>query len=477
MPAPLTSLSVRERVGSSRPYLKPKNLDSGDRFGTAVAISGDTVVVTASGEDGNGRGSSGDPDNNMVNNAGAAYVFVRNGTNWSQQAYLKASNTESGDGYGISVAISGDTIVVGASFEKSNATGVNGNGEDNSLSVAGAAYVYVRVGTNWGLQAYLKASNTSARARFGESAAIFGDVIVIGAYGESTVDSSTGAAYVFTRTGSTWKQQALLRGSNTGRSDSFGTSVAVSRETIVVGAPFEDSDASGVNGSEGDVDVNFNSGAAYVFKRHGTNWLQEAYVKASNTGQFDAFGYSVSIFGESIAVGAPNESSDATGINGDGSNDNRRNSGATYVFVRHGTNWIEQAYLKASNAEPFDQFGDVSISGDTLAVATRYEGGGATGINGDQDDNSAPFSGAAYVFGGVGIGPQLSITRDNNTGYFVRGYGVPGLQYQLQRAGDLTGSWTTNGGTTALMPGFIEFHDTNAPSEKAFYRVVQTDSL
>src|SRR5207244_1078890 len=124
---------------------------------------------------------------NSAGGSGAAYVFVRNGTNWTQQAYLKASNTDGGDFFGWSVAVSGDTVVVGAWGEASNATGVNGNQSDNSGRAAGAAYIFVRNGTNWSQQAYLKASNTGqGEELFGHSVAISGDTVVVGARGEAS---------------------------------------------------------------------------------------------------------------------------------------------------------------------------------------------------------------------------------------------------------------------------------------------------
>ena len=127
-----------------------------------MAVSGDTVVVGALWEDSSATGVNGNQSDNSAADAGAAYVFVRSGTTWSQQAYLKASNTGAGDYFGCSVAVSGDTVVVGAYGEDSSATGVNGNQSDNSATDAGAAYVFVRSGTTWSQQAYLKASNTGA---------------------------------------------------------------------------------------------------------------------------------------------------------------------------------------------------------------------------------------------------------------------------------------------------------------------------
>jgi hypothetical protein len=167
------------------------------------------VVIGAVGEASNATGVDGNQSDNSASAAGAAYVFTRSGTTWSQQAYLKASNTEAGDLFGDSVAIDGDTVMVGAPYEASNATGVDGNQGDNSAYAAGAAYVFTRSGTTWSQQAYLKASNTGAGDLFGYSVAIDGDTVVIGAYGEASnatgVDGNqgdnsalnAGAAYVF----------------------------------------------------------------------------------------------------------------------------------------------------------------------------------------------------------------------------------------------------------------------------------------
>src|SRR6266542_97393 len=135
-------------------YIKASNTGAEDRFGSSMAVSGDTVVVGTYFEASSATGVNGDQSDNSVFGSGAAYVFVRNGTNWSQQAYLKASNTGAGDSFGW-VAVSGDTVVVGPHMEDSNAAGVNGNQSDNSADRAGAAYVFVRNGATWGQEAYL----------------------------------------------------------------------------------------------------------------------------------------------------------------------------------------------------------------------------------------------------------------------------------------------------------------------------------
>ncbi|MEO8427506.1 MAG: FG-GAP repeat protein [Verrucomicrobiota bacterium] len=413
-------------------YLKASNTGVGDSFGYGVAVSGDTLVVGAYLEDSNATGVNGNPSNNSATDSGAAYVFVRNGTNWVQQAYLKASNTGANDWFGWSVAVSGDTVVVGARNEDSNATGVNGNQSNNSAGDAGAAYVFVRDGTNWTQQAYLKASNTGAIDVFGYHVAVSGDTVVVGAPGEDSNASGVngnqsdnslsfaGAAYVFVRSGTNWSQQAYLKASNPDFEDNFGSAVAISGDTVVVGADNESSKATGVGGDQTDNSAS-HSGAAYVFVRNGTNWTQQAYLKASNTGAADEFsafeGGALAVSGDTIVVGSNHEDSDGIGVNGNQGNDRAMESGAAYIFVRSGTNWTQQAYLKASNAEAGDEFGlHVAISDDVVVV-----GGGddsnATGVNGDQSNNTATDSCAAYVFLRTGTNwTQQAYLKASNTG-------------------------------------------------------------
>jgi len=390
-------------------YLKASNTDPDDLFGVSVGISGDTVVVGASQEASAATGVNGDESNNNYQYSGAAYIFVRGLSGWYQQAYLKASNTNWGDLFGEAVAISGDTIVVGAWAEDSSDTGVNGNELDNSAEKAGAAYVFVREGTTWSQQAYLKASNTQIQDWFGESVAIDGDTILVGALGEDSSatgvngnqydDSAatSGAVYVFARSGTTWSQQAYIKASNTEESDWFSRSVSISSDTMIVGAPSEWGGSTGVNGNQND-NSKQQAGAAYVFVRSGTTWSQQAYIKASNTDGMDLFGHSVSVSGDTAVVGAPFEKSSATGVNGDQHDNSCYYSGAAYVFVREGTTWSQEVYLKASNTDPDDYFGEaVVVEGDTLVVGASDEDSGATVVNGDQG-NGTEAAGAAYLF-------------------------------------------------------------------------------
>jgi hypothetical protein len=470
---------------SQQAYLKAFNTGTNDRFGFSVAVSGDTVVVGAHHESSNANGVNGNQTNCCAYHSGAAYVFARSGTNWSQQAYLKASNTGVSDFFGWSVAASGDTVVVGAYGESSNASGVNGNQSDNSAAFSGAAYVFVRTGTNWNQQAYLKASNTGVGDTFGWSVAMSGDTVVVGANGESSNATGvngnqsnrnarcSGAAYVFVRTGTNWNQQAYLKASNSGGGfpgDWFGNSVAVSGNTVVVGAPNEESSATGVNGNQIDNSAT-DSGAAYVFVRSGTNWSQQAYLKASNTGVSDFFGESVSVSADTVVVGATGEASIATGVNGNQSDNSTVYAGAAYVFVRNGTTWNQQSYLKASNTGVEDVFGiSVALSGERLVVGAFREDSNATGVNGNQSDDSATDSGAAYVFTALGIGPTLAFAPDGTGGYFIRFAGHAGFAYRLERDTSLTGSWPTIATTNAPASGLVELHDPSPLTGQAFYR-------
>ena len=285
----------------------------------------------------------GDQSNNGAPSAGAAYVFTRASGSWSQQAYLKASNTNPADVFGWSVAIYDQTIVVSALFEDSAATGIGGDQNSNSAS-------------------------------------------------------DSGAVYVFTRTNNVWSQQAYLKASNTGAGDYFGYSIAISGSTVVVGAISEDSNAKGVGGNQAD-NSSPNSGAAYVFVRNGTTWSQQAYLKASNTGSNDTFGNAVAIAGGIIVVGANYEDSSATGVGGDQDNNSQPDSGAAYVFTRNGSAWSQTAYLKASNTEAQDCFAkSVGVYGLTIVAGANLESSKAKGVGGDQTDNSMLSAGAAYIF-------------------------------------------------------------------------------
>ncbi|MCZ8221982.1 MAG: integrin [Acidovorax sp.] len=393
-------------------YFKASNTGMYDEFGYNVALSGDgnTLAVGAYREASNATGIGGNPADNSAFAAGAVYVFTRSGGVWSQQAYVKASNTEAGDWFGYSVTLSGDgnTVAVGA---------------PNEDSFAGAVYVFTRSGSTWSQQAYVKASSATAGDRFGWSVALSGDgnTLAVGAQGDA---SATGAVYVFTRSGITWDQQAYLKASNAGGNDLFGTSVTLSGDghTLAVGAYSEDSNAIGIDGDQLDNSAS-SSGAVYVFTRSGSAWSQQAYVKASNTEGNDYFGKSVALSGDgnTLAVGAHLEDSNATGIGGIQADNSAHDAGAVYVFTRSGITWSQQAYVKASDTgATLNWFGhSVALSGDgnTLAVGAHLEDSNATGIGGNQADSSAVNSGAVYVFTRSGsTWSQQAYVKASNTG-------------------------------------------------------------
>jgi hypothetical protein len=309
----------------------------GDSFGFSVAVSGNTAVVGAFCHPSSGYTCS-NPG------PGAAYVFVRSddGT-WSEQAELTASDGVPGDAFGISVAIDGNTVAVGASQHGDH----------------GAAYLFERDGDGrWIQQAELTAPNGGA---FGFSVAVSGSKVVVGADIQMVgSNSAQGAAYVFAQNGSTWGQQAELIASDGAEYDYFGRSLAISGGTAVVGA------------SQHTVGSNSRQGAAYVFVQNGTTWSQQAELTASDGAAGDAFGYSVGVKGATAVVGAYTKN-------------NFR--GAAYVFSQSDTAWSQEQELTASDPAGSSFGSSAAISARTIVVgAVDYQ----VGSNQDQ--------GAAYVF-------------------------------------------------------------------------------
>ena len=399
---------------ASQAYLKASNSNPADGFGWAVAMQGETIVVTAPGEASLASVINGDQSDNSAFNSGAAYVFIRSGGSWALQSYLKPSNTGMNDAFGLTVAIAENTIVIGAPGEDSAATGVNGAQGDNSVSGAGAAYVFVRGGDVWTQQAYLKAINPGAMDAFGSSLDISGHTIVVGAPNEDSTatgvymgvhaaqsdngQSGTGAAYTFVRSGTTWSFDSYIKASNTGELDAFGGSVAIDRDTILVGAAGESSNATIINGDQTN-DSATGAGAAYVFTRSGGLWSQQAYLKASNAQTIDAFGNAVGLAGDTAVIGARGEDGGSAGVNGAAGDNSISASGAAFIFIRKGGLWSQQAYLKASNPDAFDLFGDrVAITSDTVVVTATGEDSALGGEIGNQGNNASSGAGAAYVF-------------------------------------------------------------------------------
>lgn len=413
-------------------YIKASNAEKSDVFGGSMSLSedGNKLAVGAYAEDSNATGINGDQTDNSMTSSGAVYIFEFDGIDWVQQAYIKASNTEGGDKFGFSLSLSGDgsTLVVGAKYEDSIATGINGDESNNDGKYNGAAYLFRYADSQWTQQAYIKASETDESDYFSDvlSLSSDGNTLAVGArYEDSSAtgvngdesndsESASGAVYLFRYDNSEWSQEAYLKSSTAEAGDYFGNSVTLSSDasTLAIGAYSEDSSAMGINGDESDNDASA-SGAVYVFRFSDNGWTQQAYIKASNTGVDDNFGRSTALSsnGNVLVVGANGEASYlATGINGDESDNSLSNSGAVYKYIYDGIQWTQKAYIKTSDsthADPDDSYssGDgfgnsVSLSGDgeTLVVGAKGEDSGATGVDGNQQDETATSSGAVYVY-------------------------------------------------------------------------------
>jgi hypothetical protein len=323
--------------------LKGEHTNESDEFGRALALSatGNTLAVGAPHEDSSSTGVNGDEvTRSSLPGAGAVFVFKRdNDSEWSQHAYIKASNTDAGDGFGSAIALSpsGITLAVGAAYiegyadikgESSAATVINGNQADNSAPNAGAVYVfsYTRA-AGWSQQAYIKAPNTQAADAFGYDVALSGDgnTLAVGAVGEDSAANgingsqsnnaaaSAGAVYVYTRSGSIWSHQAYIKASNSDADDLFGTAIALSADgnTLAITAIGEDSAATAINGDQQDNTSTY-SGAAHAFQRVGNSWVQRSYIKAPNfnnlNNEYLSFGRDVALNtdGKTLAVGKSN---------------------------------------------------------------------------------------------------------------------------------------------------------------------------
>jgi hypothetical protein len=298
--------------------------DIGDDFGRVVALQGDTLVATAWYESSAATGVDGDPLDNSAGHSGAAYVFERSGGVWAQSAYLKASNTGTSDIFGCSMAFDGDTIAIGARREDSADQGTDGLGEDEDAQESGAVYIFERFEGSWLQTAYLKSSNSEAGDDFGYSVALSGDTLVVSGrledsrVGAGELDNSaqdSGAVYVFDRVGTEWVQTAFLKASNADASDRFGSRVALSGNILAVSATME----------AGPDESSSGSGAVYLFEREGSAWHEILYFKAPNAAQDDNFGIGLAIDDQTLAVGAIGEDSHPDGPSADA-------SGAAYVF-------------------------------------------------------------------------------------------------------------------------------------------------
>lgn len=355
----LTGLSLAGAGASAQPafgsvsWVESLKLEASDgelpdQFGHAVALDGDTLLVGAFRDDAF---------------RGSAYVFVRDGATWTEQAKLVAPDGLAEDYFGYSVAIDGDTAALGA-FQRGSAKG--------------AVYMFIRSGTTWSHQATLEAVDVIAPDGFGIVVALEDDTLVATAYRD---DVNTGSAYVFTRTGSTWTERARLVALDRAGQDYFGSAVALSGDTIAIGAAGDDS----------------RRGATYVFTGSGGAWTQQAKITAADGVSGDAFGDTASLEGDTLAIGAPED--DAA-------------RGSTYIVTRTSGSWTQQAKITASDGLASDYFGSaVSLDGDSLAVGAYVADG---------------YQGAAYVFSrsGTSWSEQSTITASDGRGFDYFGFSL-----------------------------------------------------
>lgn len=323
---------VFDRNGwAQAPPITPLDPVWGEFFGFAVAASGDTILV--------GAWAAAPSD---VYRGGAAYVFVRDSTGtWSQQAKLVASDVSSEARFGYSVALDGDTAVVGAYGD---------------AGFAGAGYVFRRTGGVWTQEAKLTASDPKPNGDFGMSVAVQGRTAVIGA--PCACETTSGAAYVFERANGSWAQTAELSAADGAPNDGFGSSVALCDDTLVAGSPY----------------LNGNTGAAYAFVRSGMGWVEQARLAWPGSVSDDFYGYRVALLGETAVVAAFPEGGDY---------------GAVYVFGRTEGVWGDPQRLTASDPLP-------SKFGESLALADRALVVGAYAWPGEGRPNE--YTGKAYAF-------------------------------------------------------------------------------
>lgn len=360
---------------SERALLTAADAASGDLFGAAVAIDGDTALIGADFDDHSG-----------LTDAGAVYVFIRTPIGWVQDAKLIASSPHDDDEFGHSVALQGDTALIG------------GYGTD-------AAYVFVRENGIWTQQARLTASDAQPYNHFGCSVALDGDTALIGADWSDRPDlQNSGAAYVFVRSGSAWTEQAKLIADDAEPllDIYFGFAVALQGDTAIVGAPWYQPGTSifGAIASAGEV---------YVFTRAGDVWTEQTRLTAYDHARNDRFGHAIDIDGDTMLIGAYLDGHSQIDM-----------AGSAYIYVRNGDTWTPQAKLRSNEPEPVEFFGQfVALDGPTALVGAIHD-----------DNEGGHDAGATYVFANHGENwyQQSKITASDPSDLAFFGHAVA-LQY------------------------------------------------
>lgn len=311
---------------------------SSDYFGNAVAVSGDTAVVGAFGDD------------DMGSSSGSAYIFSKDGTNWVPSGKITASDGAAGDYFGISVAVDANIIVVGAYCD------------DDAGSCSGSAYIFENIDGQWVETAKLTAGDGAAYDYFGYAVACTGDQVLVGAYGDDDMASYSGSAYVFEKIDGVWSQTAKFSPDDGVSYGYFGRAVSISSNSALIGA-YGDND----NGSY--------SGSAYLFEKIDGIWTLAHKFTADDGMTYDYFGNAVAISGGNIIIGAY------------GDDNLGSNAGTAYLFEKNDGAWQAAGILTAPDGAASDFFGKtVALDGNRAVV-------GAYG-----DDDQGSYSGSAYVF-------------------------------------------------------------------------------
>jgi len=407
-------------------YFKASNAGPWNYFGSAVSVSGDgkTLAVGADRESSSATGINGNQGSDSTFFAGAVYVFALTGSGWQQQAYIKASNNEAGDEFGSAISLSddGNTLVVSAPEERSAASGINGDQNDNSVRAAGAVYVFVRSDDNWQQQAYLKPSNnrgedfTGIGQVFGEDLSLSadGNTLAVGSFGEDSPGTgingnqnqeddtpqtyNTGAVYVFVRSEGVWQQQTYIKAA-TSDSDNFGRTVNLSADgNNLAVAVYDKVTTDAIGNIPRGADVTDLYGAVYVYVRSGSTWQQQAFLRAGE-GTWNSFGNEVNLSADGNVLAVAKR-------------------GPVEIFERMAGTWAYITSLTASNdGADFGSSISLSADGNTLVVGATGEDSGSTGLQGYQGDGLPHIdSGAAYVFTRPnGIWQQQTYVKASNS--------------------------------------------------------------
>lgn len=429
-----------ERSGAQEAYIKADHPDNGDQFGCWIDMSGDTLVVTACREDSASKGTGGDETSNGATDSGAAYVYVRDGGVWKRQAFLKASDTSTGDYFGVRAVIDRDTIVVAGIHEnifslttvtaarpgaayvytrkdgvwsfsqriaamEPNGTDVFGTGlaldgdtlavgaawDSASVSRSGAVYIFERRNGTFIQTQKFKSSVPNESAGFGSNVALEGDCLVVGTSNDNEPSPKIGSAEVFVRQGGAWRFMQRLQPPTLTSGTNFGFGVSVHKNRIVVGAPRTPSLFA--------PQVMTQPGEVYVFDLDGTHWTQTARFGAPFPAESDVFGAFVELTDNFLVIGANGDASGATGVGGDASRTDAPLSGAAYLYVETAEGWVPSTYVKPHNTDRDDAFGyAITTSEDTLVVSACLESGSARGINTTGPATGSTTTGAVYVF-------------------------------------------------------------------------------